>query len=170
MARLCRTLPAVSRRLLRWSSQLTRSCASEHNQHKRTLLFTSGSPWCKRWSFTRLTMPMGAAAVLLLLLTIMSQSHAPRQNNKDYQEDAEYDLDHYFANHLRDEGRPFGPDIATKTYDPQKPVRPVRRKVDTWGHLRKIRRTASQAAAGGKYRSRSCEGKNVCFSFQLWPH
>ncbi len=108
---------------------------------------TPGDPPWRRWA-GRLTMPVCGAAALLLLLTLVSQSQAPRRAREPFIDIGPHEPDQPQA--LSDNPGPASVEMTNANFR-RKPER-RHRKVDTWGHLRKIQRSiASRDHRDGVY-------------------
>ena len=99
-----------------------------------------------RRRLSRIAMPTGAAASLLLLLTIMSQSQAPQQDQ----------LGDFHPRRIPALGKngQFPPEVVTYRYY-QLPQDKIERRKDEWDHPRKFRRAESKykdkEKIGGKF-------------------
>ena len=103
-----------------------------------------------RRRLSRIAMPTGAAASLLLLLTIMSQSQAPQQDQ----------LGHFHPRRIPTFGKngQFPPEVVAYRHYEELPRDKIERKPDEWDHPRKLRRAES------KYKEKDkIGGKSFCF-------
>ena len=100
-----------------------------------------------RRRLSRIAMPTGAAASLLLLLTIMSQSQAPQQDHLG-------DFHPRRTPALGKSGQ-LPPEVVPYRHYEELPKDKMVRKIDEWDHPRKIRRAESKYKEkdkiGGKF-------------------
>ena len=131
---------AISR-LARLVDVVRRCCGGTHHQHRAVI--SSGSTglssacrwWTRRCRLSRIAMPTGAAASLLLLLTIMSQSQAPQQNNGDY---------HPRRHPILGKTGQFPPEVITFRHYEDEHERKIERHKDLWGHKPHMRRIVTK--------------------------